>query len=494
MVNLLTLLKATHQDDQLIAHGVEQSITAADLVERCKKLASLLIQEKINVVALHGDNSINWLIIDLACQEANICIIPLPTFFSTQQLQHVFDVAPIDAILSTQKELFFSLLPEQIIDSKNIALDDYSLCSLKHASVNNSLPRNTEKITFTSGSTGEPKGVCLSNDQLCKQAIALSEVTNLKKQRHLCLLPLSTLLENVAGLYMPLLSGGEVIIPSLLEIGFCGSSALGSDKFCQSISRYQPSSIVITPQLLATLISAIEKGWSLPSSLEFIAVGGSKLSRHQLDRARSLDLPVYEGYGISECASVVSLNTARDNKLGTCGKVLPHLTVAIDHDEIIVSGNTMLGYLGEPDSWNKKRFITGDLGALDEEGYLIINGRKKNVLISSYGRNISPEWVESELLSHAPIAECVVLGDAKPYCVALLSSQSSDSSNEAIQQLIDISNARLPDYARVKRWHRLSRPLSAHQSLVTENGRPRRQAIEAYYQDAIESLYISANG
>jgi len=489
MENLLTQLKSSSQGKRLIAHSTSQSLTTADLIERCERLSELLTEKKIRVLALHGDNSINWLIIDLACQQAEICLIPLPTFFSKNQLEHIFDTAPIDAILSMQDNFFISLLTNKISNSQETILSGYHLLILKQASSSNSLPKNTQKITFTSGSTGKPKGVCLSSHQLLEKAKMLAETIELKNQRHLCLLPLSTLLENVAGLYMPLLSNGDVIIPSLLENGFYGSSSLDCEKFCQSISHHKPSSIILTPQLLTALISAVEAGWSLPTSLEFIAVGGSKLSQHLLTQAHNLALPVYEGYGLSECGSVISLNTARHNKPGSCGKPLAHLNITLDDNEIIVSGNTMLGYLGDSNSWNKKQFRTGDLGSLSNDGYLTINGRKKNLLISSFGRNINPEWVESEILSHPSITECIVLGDEKPYCIALLSTQNAENNDAALQQLIDISNARLPDYARVKRWHRLSDPLATQKELMTPNGRPRRQAIEAQYQHHIESLY-----
>ncbi len=149
----------------------------------------------------------------------------------------------------------------------------------------------------------------------------------------------------------------------------------------------------------------------------------------------------------------------------------------------------MLGYLGEPASWGQSAIHTGDLGYINEQGYVVISGRKKNLLISSFGRNINPEWVESEMLSQPLLSECVVLGDARPYCVALVSPQSSQTGDDVIQRHVDRVNLRLPDYARVKRWYRLSRPLSSHSNLLTLNGRPRRELIAAQFASLIDSLY-----
>ncbi len=488
MLNILSQLEETLPADQIIARDSLSAITRETLLQECRKLASELQHLRIERLALHGDNSMNWMIVDLACQLASVCLIPLPTFFSSQQIKNVLETTPVDAILCEQPDTFTSLLGEQITTQQCSPLSIYKLLVLGKQNKVAQLPSNTQKITFTSGSTGNPKGVCLSNEQLIIQAKALAKAVNLDKPRHLCLLPLSTLLENVAGIYCTLLAQGEVIIPTLAEIGFQGSSSLSPERFISVISEYSPNSIIVTPQLLLVLISAAEAGWETPESLEFVAAGGARVSPQLLARAHALNIPAYEGYGLSECASVVSLNTPAHNDKKSCGRPLPHLTINIENNEVVVSGNAMLGYANEPGSWGQNRIHTGDIGYLNEQGYLVINGRKKNLLISSYGRNINPEWIESELLTNPCIAECVVFGDARPYCVALISVRGNADS-EIIQQLIDRCNEQLPDYARILNWQLLSTPLSRQQNLLTANGRPRREAIAEHYAELIESLY-----
>ncbi len=489
MKSLLSQLESSYQPEQLIAQDSQQAITAGELLTCCNRLANELISRNIKVLALHGDNSVNWLLIDLACQRASVCLIPLPTFFSAEQLQYVFRSLSIDAILCEQPDLFLLLLNNENITRNSISVENYHLLRIETQCHDTQLPEQTQKITFTSGSTGQPKGVCLSSAQLILQAQGLSKAIQLNNQRHLCLLPLTTLLENVAGLYMTLLSGGEVIVPSLSDIGFSGSSSLDENKFIRIISKYKPNTIILTPQLLKILVLAIKKSWKPPSSLQFIAVGGALVSCNLLAQAHDLGLPVYEGYGLSECASVVSVNTFNHSNDGSCGKPLPHLTIEFEDGEIIVSGNTMLGYVGKPESWGRQRIHTGDLGHLDGKGYLFVDGRKNHMLVSSFGRNINPEWVESEFLAHESIAECVVFGEAQPYCVALISPRCSSQSDDALQEIIDTKNDFLPDYARIKKWRRLPQSLRAQQSLMTENGRPKRRAIADYYAKMINSLY-----
>ena len=129
--------------------------------------------------------------------------------------------------------------------------------------------------------------MCLSNEQLLQQAQALAEVVGLSKPKHLCVLPLTTLLENVGGIYVPLLAGGEVIVPSLSELGFSGSSSIAANKLTTAISHYQPNSMILTPQLLMSLIAAANAGWRVPTSLQFIAVGGSRVAPELIQQAHA---------------------------------------------------------------------------------------------------------------------------------------------------------------------------------------------------------------
>lgn len=459
------------------------------LIERVSALAGWMRSLGPRCVALHMDNGPDWIVIDLACQEAGVRLVPLPTFFSAEQLRHVLDTMPVDALFTDRPDELGPVFAGRLRPGTAFAVGSGRFFRLDPPKRPAALPPETGKVTFTSGSTGRPKGVCLSTRQLLRQAAALQQAVGLERPRHLCLLPLSTLLENVAGVYVPLLAGGEVIVPSLAEIGFEGSSSMDARKMLAQIARWQPQTLILTPQLLQVLVGAAQSGWPPPASLRFVAVGGARVPPALMDAAHGLGIPAYEGYGLSECASVVSLNVPGAARAATCGRPLPHLQVEAIDGELHVSGNVMLGYAGDPDSWGHERIATGDLGRVDRDGYLRIEGRRKNLLISSYGRNISPEWVESEFLADGLLADCVVFGDARPHCVALLSPRDPTLPDAALQRAVDDRNARLPDYARVRAWCRLPRPLAAAGDLLTENGRPKRQAILARYGDCIDALY-----
>ncbi|MEQ9566972.1 MAG: AMP-binding protein [Pseudomonadales bacterium] len=223
-----------------------------------------------------------------------------------------------------------------------------------------------------------------------------------------------------------------------------------------------------------------------PDSLKFIAVGGGKVSTDLIIRARRLGLPVYQGYGLSECGSVVALNTPQRDRKDSVGKILPHCKVSIDPDgEIKVAGAIFLGYLDSPETWYPKEVKTGDLGDV-ENSFLQVKGRKKNILITSFGRNISPEWVESEILSNLAVQQCMVVGDGRPYLTALISADKN-FSNQQLERWIQNVNARLPDYARVQQWERIES--SDFLGFLTENGRLKRSQIEHGFSRQIDRLY-----
>lgn len=477
-------------DDRVVLEDRSRQITGAELAAAVDSLIETLDTQNIQSVALRADNSIDWIVADLACLESARLFIPIPTFFSESQAAHVLDSCNPDAMLSDYPVSVSGLATTENTgtNSSRVVCGSLQLDRLD-SRCKPHLPIGTQKITFTSGTTGRPKGVCLSRAHQFAVAGSLASAINLDQPRHLCVLPLSTLLENIAGVYAPILSGGTVIIPPLGDLGLYGSSGIQPQKFFRNINQSDPESMILVPELLEVFVRGIEDGGSIPGSLKFVAVGGGKVSTTLIGRARACGIPVYEGYGLSECGSVVALNLPGRDRPGCVGRVLPHATVRIEKGEVLVTGSSFLGYLNEPDSWGAKTVHTGDLGSLDEQGYLQIEGRRKNVLISSFGRNISPEWIESELLAGPLLSQAVVVGDSQPYCSALLYASESGISDEEISDWLVKVNDTLPDYAQIKNWHRLEVPLGKEGGLLTDNGRLRRQRIYSTYCDVINSIY-----
>lgn len=490
MTKLLSSLQNQTAPERVLLVDAMQEYNLERLSKAVNHFSTVLKKLEVQRLAIYADNTVDWVITDLACQKLGICLFPLPDYFSSEQLEHALNACAVDTILTDKPTQLIKKLPGLALEKQ---LDYASkLCFLrrKESIMTTKLPNACQKITFTSGSTGQPKGVCLSLQQQLQQAQTMAELIDIQEPVHLCLLPLSTLLENIAGVYTPLFAGGTVHIRSQKELGFEGSRLVDPSLMLTLITTIKPDTLILIPQLLMLLVQAIEQGWPAPK-FKFVAVGGSKVAPDLLLKARKLGIPAYEGYGLSECASVVSLNTPANDQVGSCGRALPNVQVTVVDDELVVSGNAMLGYVNDPQHWYPTQIHTGDLGYLDDEGFVHINGRRKNILISTYGRNISPEWVESELLASSLLAEAVVFGDAKPFCIALLYPRTDEISDIQIARHIDQVNAKLPDYARIRAWHRLLSPLVADTKFMTSNGRPRRDNIAGFYASDIEQLYVA---
>ncbi len=258
-------------------------------------------------------------------------------------------------------------------------------------------------------------------------------------------------------------------------------------RFLAAVERVRPNSLILLPQMLLAWVTALEGGAPLTDSLRFVAVGGGRVAPQLLERADALGLPVFEGYGMSECASVVCLNTPAHRRIGTVGRPLPHLAVRLVEDgEVQIRGARMLGYLGEPapaGEW----LGSGDLGHFDGE-FLVLHGRKKHQFITAFGRNVNPEWVEAELVQQSPIAQAWLHGEACPTNVAVLQPRGVEITDEAIAAAVARVNAGLPDYARVHHWLRAEQPFTAANGLATANGRLRRSALFLHYRAAIERV------
>jgi long-subunit acyl-CoA synthetase (AMP-forming) len=310
-------------------------------------------------------------------------------------------------------------------------------------------------------------------------------------RRHLSLLPLSTLLDNLVSVQVAPALGATVLLPSLGETGI-GYGGIDIQRMLSCIDRYSPESLLLVPELLRVLVASVTKGWRAPTNLKFIAVGGASVSPELLTAAHAVGLPAYEGYGLSECASVVALNSPAAAHKGSVGRVLPHARIRIDAaGEIHVRGATMSGYLGNDDH-AQDEVATGDLGFIDADGFLHVRGRRKNLLITSLGRNVSPEWVERELLASGYIGQAVVFGEAKPFLSCLIYPSSPMVTAAELGAAIDAANRRLPDYAQVRRWALLPQPLRLADGTVTSNGRTRRDVVFSRHQNLIEDLYVDA--
>jgi long-subunit acyl-CoA synthetase (AMP-forming) len=464
-----------------------RSITYGQLgpIVRCE--ADLLRETGGLRFGLLAENGCDWAVVDLAIHHLHRVNVPLPAYFTAAQMRHAIDDAGIDTLVTDRRDEVLDRWPEFSVAG---TLSSSGLCVLRRAvdpGLRCAVPIGTTKITYTSGSTAEPKGVCLHGATLDRASRAMARITAPTGiRRHLCLMPLPTLLENLAGVHATLRSGATCVVPSSVDTGM-SYGALDPQRLLRSLTLHRPESLVLVPELLRLIVRAAQAGYALPDSLKFIAVGGAPVARSLLEEAAELGLPVFEGYGLSECGSVVCLNTPQAQRLGSVGRALPHVRVSVDKGgELRVSGWVMAGYLGDTLVDGPQEIATGDLAQIDADGYVYIRGRLRNIFITSFGRNVSPEWIERELAHEPAIRHALAIGEGCPDVRALVCPAKPDLEQTAIERAVAHANERLPDYARVRRVLRMPEAPTLSNGLLTANGRLRRERILERFGDLLD--------
>ncbi|MFD0279932.1 AMP-dependent synthetase/ligase [Kitasatospora sp. NPDC127111] len=248
-----------------------------------------------------------------------------------------------------------------------------------------------------------------------------------------------------------------------------------------------------------------------------VMCGGSSLNRELGLFFAGLGLQLYEGYGLTETSAAITANPAGRQKIGTVGRPVPGATVAIaDDGEVWVRGQGVFGgYLNHPrctaealyDGW----FGTGDLGSLDEDGYLTITGRKKDLIVTSSGKNLVPGALEERVRTHPLVSQCLVVGDDRPYVAALITldppalahwlkthgREQSDpwavlgdeELHAEIQRAVAAANTAVSRAESIRAFRLLPREFGMDQGLLTPSLKLRRSAITEYYAQDIEELY-----
>jgi long-subunit acyl-CoA synthetase (AMP-forming) len=447
----------------------------------------------VRTAVLAIDNSPAWAVADLAGLAAPFTCIPLPDFFSPEQQGHVMLDAGAGCLLTDRPDRYVRLLAERSIEAtraSDLVIGGTRITHLRLRNAPVSLPPSTAKITYTSGTTGAPKGVCLSGETLARVSASIAATCRLgAADRHVSLLPLATLLENVCGLYASLLAGATCVLPPLAAAGVHGGAGVDADRMLAALVANEATTTIMTPQMLLAATDQAARSPGLRTPLRFLAVGGAPLHPSQLERARACGLPAYEGYGLSECASVVTLNTPGAMRAGSVGRPLPHATVSIARDgEILVAGATALGYCGGMPASAADNWPTGDIGYLDGDGFLHLTGRKRNIFVTSFGRNVSPEWIETKLLAAPEIVHAWVWGEGRPWNAAVIAAAAGHTRDQ-VSAAVGRANRLLPDYARVRAWIPAERAFTYAGGELTANGRLRRDALLQRYQPALDRLY-----
>lgn len=418
-------------------------------------------------------------------------------------------------------------------------------------------PADLASIIYTSGTTGVPKGVMLSHGNFISNIATLASIIYFAdKDTVLSFLPLSHVLERMVtfaflykGCSIAYAESIDTVAENLLEIrptimvsvprvfdkiytkvmdNVLSSSALKRKIFFWAVKvgkEYAKKTILKQPvsaylkvrrNLAHKLVFSkiVEK---TGGRARFFVSGGAPLSKDIAEFFYAIGLRVLEGYGLTETSPVISVNTFEDTKLGTVGKPIPGVEVEIAEDgEILVKGpNVMKGYYKNEaetnEAFKEGWFRTGDIGYLDEDGFLVITDRKKDIIVTTGGKNVAPQSIENILMTNPFISNAMAIGSGRKFISALIVPQFEKLEEYAnarnisfkdrsdlvkngqilnfISAEVDRVTPHLASYEKIKKIALLERDFEIEEGEITPTLKVRRNKIEEKYKDLIDSMY-----
>ena len=425
-------------------------------------------------ISIVGFTSVQWVEAYLGIVTANNTAVPLDAAMKPEELYELIDRSDSAALFLTKKlevtiPAIFAACPKLkkiwLIEDAPETQDERvgcleSLRELGKTSEQDALPspEDTAMIIFTSGTTGKSKGVILTQKNLAENVQALTFKS---------------------GTGVPLLNVLPVHHAFCLVMDWLRGFANGAvicvnDSFKHMIRNmriFQPVSMLMVPLMIETLCKRLENADpNLPKEevakqvfggrLRYIFAGGAHLETFYINKLAEYGITVLEGYGMSECSPVITANMPHNYKPGSVGKPLGNVELKFENGEILVRGTSVMKeYYKMPDETGETLrdgwLHTGDKGYLDEDGFLFINGRIKNLIILSNGENISPEEIESKLMLEPLIGEVIIAGDGTGLRAHIFpdpdAAKDMDETavREALQAILDQYNSDQPTYRRI---------------------------------------------
>lgn len=531
-------------------------------------------------VAIISETRSDWTMADLAISCLGGVVVPIYTTLTPPQMKYIINDSDAKVVIWSCDEIWQKLneikkeitrvdhfitfepqAPEgafsrdQIIESgKKSASKNPTLLEKSYALIK---PDDIFTIMYTSGTTGPPKGVMLTHNNLISNAVAVAS-----------LLPIGP--DDIAFSWLPLShSFGRLASMLYFHVGCSVAYAESMDTLIDNMIEAKPTVMPSAPRLFEKFYAAVMESvlagsavkkkiffWALkvgkkhalfkiqdlpvPASLEvrrklahklvfakilaetggnfrFCISGAAPLAKDIGEFFYAIGFPILEGYGLTETSPAVTVNTFEDLKFGTVGKPIPEVEVKIAEDgEILTKGpHIMKGYYKDEEATQEvlknEWFYTGDIGHIDEDGFVVITDRKKDIIVTSGGKNIAPQPVENTLRMNKYILNVVLIGDKRSYITALIVPEfehlkkiaaSKNISYKGLSDLcmheeiisfylkeIDAMTADLARYEKIKKITLLDRDFEIEKGEITPTLKVKRKFISEKYKDVIDSMY-----
>jgi long-chain acyl-CoA synthetase len=533
-------------------------------------------------VAILAENRFEWALADLAILSAGAADVPIYPTLLEDTIEYILnDCQPVAIFVSSNEQAqkihnIRGRLPflKDVISFDRVQLPDIlhfdkllqigGTLADKHPQsaaddVGPSEKDDLCSIIYTSGTTGNPKGVMLSHWNFVSNVLSACSIIEINnKDRALSFLPLSHVLERMAGFYTVMHSGAgiayaesvetvaadmQIVKPTLMisvprlyekifdrvnTMAMAGSPIkraifMWGRKVGQQWGEAERSGKAI-PALLNLQYKIVDKlvfsklRARTGGQLRFFISGGAPLANHINEFFYAAGMKILEGYGLTETSPLISVNSFENFKIGSIGQLAPGTEVNIaDDGEIIVRGpQVMLGYYNNPEATERVMdaegwLSTGDIGHMDDDGFLYITDRKKDIIVTAGGKNIAPQPIENALKKNKFISQVVVLGDKMPYLSCLIVPNYENLEEWArehglewqdhaelirLQEILDKyerglerTNSKLPGFSTIKAFGLLVEEFTLESDELTPTLKVKRRVIQENYKDKIATLY-----
>ena len=455
------------------------------------------------------------------------------------KLDKIKHIVCIDEVKSTKLNKTINSF-DNLIDKGSKSL---SKSSFKEDTLYKVKEDDVVSIIYTSGTSSKPKGVMLTHKSIISNILGANDLVKeleIKDHKFLSIIPLSHAYEHTAGFFLPILIGAEIFFNE------------NRDQIVNDLLSVKPSLMTAVPRLYEVLHKKINNQLSNQSKItqklfsKTIELGTKKFEKHELlfieklqdfalDKLvrkkiqkkfggnlkafisggaalneqvglffQSLGINILQGYGQTECSPLISCNPIHNIKINSVGPIIKGIDIKLSkQNEILVKGNSLMkGYWKDKKNTNNTIIDgwlhTGDLGSIDEDGYLYISGRINEMIVNSGGENIAPVPIENLLMSYDEVEQAFVCGHNRPFLISVLipnetllkaNRSNINKMKTDFQNIINNVNKQLSQNKKIRKFILSDKLFSIENNQLTPTLKMKRRVIEAFYKDEIENLY-----
>jgi len=527
--------------------------------------------QKGDRVAICYRNSVEWVVFDQAALRLGLVVVPLYTADRADNMAFVISDSGSKLVLLANTAAWQKVQNSEqdthcvetvlVMQGESLGLvksvHDWLPTQGEHLERGQSQPDDLASIVYTSGTTGRPKGVMLSHKNMLSNAYCgMRSVALTPADRLLSFLPLSHTFERTVGYYAAMMAGAQVAfnrsiaemaadlkiikptamisVPRIFErvhnqiynglkrekpfkqmlFNYAVRAGWAKFQYQQGMATWSPW--LLTASLLDALVGAKVRD-KLGGQMSFVVIGGAPLSLEVAKTFIALGVPLLQGFGLTESSPVVSVNTPQACRPNSIGLPLRGVNVKLgDNDELWIQGdNVMMGYWGNEQATQSvivedesgRWLRSGDRASIDENGFISIIGRIKDILVMANGENVPPTDIEASIMQNPLFEQVMVLGEARSFLSALVvldaellaelcaqkgwdaTDLSAPKLNAYLTRLVADQMAKFPGYARIRKVHVCAEEWTVESGLITPTLKIKRTKLLEHFAEEIEVMY-----